>query len=395
MRRPLALLALSFSVALSAFALRVGPETPVASPTIDAASQQNVVASPGTLGVFDRAIAWDEVSGDGQLSKVYVQRYDKNGLPLDGRGIPVAESSHHQRRPAFGRGMVAWIEEDPVTGEASVWWRALFSLTTTDPAKFVGPPVRVADAAPGSTVSIANAHVFHILFWEAPSQQIKGVFVSLIARIGYDPSPFFVSSGPGDRNPVAAGTYENEVIITWNREQPQAVCPATCPPQRSIRSVTLDVMGLGPISSTEIATPDGSEPQPVFNGTDFSIFWSDRQRGTLARRVSKTGVPIGDERLLHPGALQNVMWRDGQFFMTVDEGPRFAFLRLDSELNVVESVPFHARLADGETMSIAPWWSGDFVLTYAARQPQEGASSRAVMRLVGENIASPRRRAVR
>jgi hypothetical protein len=111
--------------------------------------------------------------------------------------------------------------------------------------------------------------------------------------------------------------------------------------------------------------------------------------------VSATGVPIGAERLLHPGTLQDVVWLEGQFFMAVDEGARFAFLRLDADLNVVESVPFHARLAPGESMSIAPSWSGDFVLAYAARNPNEGASSRAVLRLVGENVASPRRRTVR
>lgn len=361
--------------------------------------QQNVVASRDTLGLINRAIAWDEVTGDEQLSKVYVQRYDQSGAPLDGRGMPVAQSQHHQRRPVFGRAMIAWIEEDPVTGAASVWWRGFyapsFSQTGPAPAEFAGEPVRVADAAPGSSVSISHAHVFHVLFWESPEGRIKGVKVSMFARIGYDPFPFYVSPGPGDSNPAAAATYGNSVLVTWNRAHPQPVCADICfPPQHSIHAKSMDVFGYPPSSTNEIAAPGVSEPRPVLNGTDFFVFWSD-PRGTLARRVSTTGVPIGAERLLHPGTLHDVVWLDGQFFMAVDEGARFAFLRLDAELNVVENVPFHARLAGGDAMSLAPVWSGDFVLAYAARQSNEGASSRAVMRLVGESVASPRRRTVR
>ncbi|HEV7242631.1 MAG TPA: hypothetical protein VGQ36_25605 [Thermoanaerobaculia bacterium] len=193
--------------------------------------QQNVVASRDTTGLINRAIAWDEVTGDEQLSKVYVQRYDQSGAPLDGRGISAAQSQHHQRRPVFGRAMIAWIEEDPVTGAASVWWRGFyapsFSLTGPAPAEFVDLPVRVADAAPGSRVSISHAHVFHVLFWESPEGRIKGVRVSMFARIGYDPLPFYVSPGPGDSNPAAAATWGNSVLVTWNRGIHKRCVPAS------------------------------------------------------------------------------------------------------------------------------------------------------------------------
>jgi hypothetical protein len=365
MRRAL-LLPLSFLATLSLFAGEVGPEIPV---TETAGEQRNVVVS----STPDRTlIAFDERAGDGPARVVLHQYGVFVGMPSGRETFAVGPSAENQRRPALGHTMIAWVDEEPAGGKAWVTWQMLGRVTSTDDYAPISKPERVEEAAPGTTVSILHRHVFHVLVWTAADGRLKTVERSLIARIGYDPSSWYVTNEEAF-HPAAAGVTPTpaDPIVAYNYE--------LAPGRYGIRATA--IWGRTPRQPVDIAPAGASEPRVVWQGTDFVVLWSMEDGGTYAQRVSSMGgvtVKIGgvqklDEGVLHDAALTP----DGQYLVVVDQGMRFAVLRFDRNLALAETTVFHARLPEGERISIdASQWHPP-LLAYASQ-----TQSRAVLRVL-------------
>ncbi|HYC89349.1 MAG TPA: hypothetical protein VEO54_09070 [Thermoanaerobaculia bacterium] len=380
MRRAL-LLPLSFFATLSLLAGEVGPEIPV---TETGGEQRNVVVS----STSDRTlIAFDERTGDGPDRVVLHQYGVFVGMPAGRETFTVEPSTENQRRPALGHTMIGWVDEDPAGGKAWLTWQMLGRLTSTDDYGPVFKAERVEEAAPGTTVSILHRHVFHVLVWTAPDGRLKSVERSLVARIGYDRSSWYVTNERAF-HPAAAGVTVSSVdpIVAYNYE--------IAPGQYGIRAAGLWGRSVQP--PVDIAPAGASEPRVVWNGTDFVILWSMESGGTYAQRVTSMGgvtVKIGgvqklDEGVLHDGAVTS----DGEYLVVVDQGMRFAVLRLDRNLALAETTVFHARLPEGERISIdaSPWHPP--LLAYASQ-----TLSRAVFRTLSadDKVSGKKRRSSR
>jgi hypothetical protein len=327
-------------------------------------------------------VAFEEAAAEGEPSRVVLHQYE---VPISHRGretFALQASPRDQRRPVLGHSMVAWVEEEPNGGAASLWYQALFGHEVGTSYSPQEPAERIADVAPGTSISIFHSHVFHIIVWTAPDGRLKGVFRSLLARIGYDPSPFYLSDDAAI-NPATDNFYGDSELIAYNH-------PAT----NTIRATML--WGMAPQPAIDIAPAGASAPRVINTGKDYIVFWSMQDGGTYAQRVGAAdGIAfrIGEPRRIHDGTLHDVTrGQTEEYFLTLARGARFAFVRLDADLDVTDDVAFGARLAGGK-ISVSTSAAVETMLAYSALR--DDGTSQAVFRLVGEDAAKPRRRSVR
>lgn len=375
MTRTVAVL-LSLLATLSVVAAEVGPEVPVTE--TEAALQQNVVISRHTSRTL---IAFDEIPAAGQPSRVVLHQYDANLVVSRGREtFALPASARDQRRPALGANMIAWVEEDADGGNATLWWQALDGYTVGASFRPVGSPERGENVAPGTPLEIVHYHVFHGLVWTAPDGRLKAMERSLIARIGYDPSPWYVTNEPAV-NPAGAGIWGgNQPLVAYNYE--------AAPGRYGVRATAL--WGRSPAAPTDIAPAGASAPRVVYNGLDYVIFWSTEDGATWAQRASSSNgqvIRLGDAVKIAGGVLHDVaLGVNRDYNLVVDQGGRFALLRLGKELDVEDSTPFQARLLPNERISLgSDQWTTP-MLAYGSR-----TVSRAILRTV-EPSAGPKKR---
>lgn len=376
MKRSVAVL-LSLLATLSIFAAEVGPEVPVTE--TPAALQQNVVISRHTARTL---IAFEEVPSEGQPSRVVLHQYEANLVVPRGRETyALPASAWHQRRPALGSNMIAWVEEDPSGPTASLWWQALNGYTVGANFSPQGAAERGEDVARGTSIEIVHYHVFHGLVWTAPDGRLKAMERSLIARIGYDPSPWYVTNEPAI-NPAGAGIWGgNQPLVAYNYE--------AAPGRYGVRATAL--WGRSPAAPTDIAPAGASAPRVVYNGLDYVIFWSTEEDATWAQRASSSNgqvIRLGEAVKVADGELHDVaLGVNRDYNMVVDQGGRFALLRLGKELDVEESTPFQARLLPNERISLgSDQWTTP-MLAYGSR-----TVSRAVLRTTEQTPSGAKKR---
>jgi hypothetical protein len=362
------------------------------SPIITLSVAVTAQQSPAAMHNGARTVvAWDENVGAEPVRKVFVQRLDANGLPLDGRGLPVGESpARHQLRPALAGGIVAWVEVDAFAAgdlRGQVWASVLdFSGAPVGPPRFIG------EAAATSRVAVAapNGPLQYIV-WESAQGKIMAARIAPYARIGYDPTPFAISSGPNDRDPVVA-SHSRGFVVAWNREDRNISCIPGCQFPTSIHAAAFTEWG-DLVGTYAISAPDASQPVLTWNGSEHVLFWTDLPTGeAYAQKLATTGTPIGAARPLGRMQIEAADWAPAQ------NEYRIAFWgfgheslwigRLDRDLNLVASTPSLAQLAAPGVVLL------DELLIYLA--PYDGTellSSRVVARRIGEDVPPPRRRA--
>lgn len=373
MKRALFLLLCTFPV----FADEVGPEIAV---TETAAVQQNVVISRTGVRTL---VALEETPAEGQPSRIVLHQFEAfMGVPLGRETFAVRPSSRHQRRPALSAGAIGWIEEEPDGGNASLWWDGLGDIHVGSNFRPIGQPERLADVKSGTRIAILNTHVFDVLLWTSPQGSLKGVYRAQWVRIGYDPTPFDVTYETALNPAVASARSPITPLIAYNH-------PAGA--GYGIRATTLG--GRFPQTAVTIAPEGASAPRVVFSDPDFVVFWSMPDGATYAQRVSTAGgqpVKLGEPRKIHDGVLHGASsGPNDAHYLVVEEGMRYAVLRLDRELAVVERTPFSASPAAGASISL----SGDAFKKPMLAYPE--FSSRAVMRTIEERETVRRRRSVR
>ena len=366
-------------VSISATALEIGP--PVAFAPRRGVSQEQVSISRLSERTL---ITFEERRADG-ISSAVVHQVEANMLiRLGPETNEVASSSHAQRNPAICESAVAWLENAP-GDETSLWWQALFYVSPTESFRPRGTAERVAAVAPRTRLLVTAEHVFHIFIWTAPDGRLKAIDRSLVARIGYDPSPYYVTSDTAV-NPAAPGWSRDETaLLAYNHPLADG--------RFSVRAASFSRRHPG--AAIDIAPAGASAPHVVFNGIDFVVYWSMDSGGTFAQRVSTAGgltIKLGEVVRISDGRLHGATDGPAETFVVVDEGFQFALLRLDGGLHVVEYVPFAARAVEGSSISVS---SDDWTLPMLAyAEPSVDGTSRAVYRVVAERL-TPKRRSVR
>lgn len=393
----------SFFLSLAGFAGPVGPEIPVDDAGC-AATQENVAISRDSGRTL---MAFEESAGQGTPSRVVVHRYESMVGPWGRATFAVASSAHHQRRPAFGKSLIAWVEEESNGATASLWWQALdgYATASGSPRQIVGgayqplpPAERVAEVAPGTSLEVLNNHVFHVMVWTAPDGRLKAAMRSLIARIGYDPSPFYVTTERAFNPSAGTPWSDHPALIAYNYEIPGPPCEGSCTPVYGIRARALYAQFLNP--AIEIAPPGASAPRTVFNGdgswgSEYAIFWSMPDGGVYARRVmlkEQNVVPLGETRRVGDGAIHDAsVGPNREYYLALERDSGLRLLRLDRQLGAIEDAPFTSQRVPGQTVSI----SGDHqmrpMLAYAAQPAGDCSQSRAVFRAI--DLKNPPRKA--
>lgn len=350
----------------------VGPEIPVVEAP---AVQGNVAVDNDGLGLF---VAFEEVPAGGGLSRIVLHRY----MPLRTTEV-LPPSSNHQRRPVVTADLLAYVEETPDGTSASLLWRELQTLRS---GLLMVDVEEVAKVKPGTAIEVFRAGLFFIV-WTAPEGNLKCVERKIgPTAIAYWRGVRDVTYEPGV-NPAAADSYGGYPgLIAYNTPGPSG--------RYRIRATTAP----GPYSpnpAIDIAPEGASAPKVVFDGTSFVVFWTMEEEGvTYARRVSTADgklLPLGEPRKIHDGVLHDATIGPGkEYYLAVDEGVRYAVLRLDRQLALAERTPFYANPADGALLSIsADDMPRQPVLTYP------DFTSRAVLRVVEDQDTPRRRRSTR
>jgi hypothetical protein len=368
----------------SASALSVGRPVLVA-PNPDA-SQQNVVVSRDSSRTL---IAFDEIVDGASPARVVLHQYEALlGIPRGRETFVVAPSELNQRRPALGSMMTAWVAEN---GQASLWYQASYAHTVGANFEPGGTAERVAAVAAGTRIAVFTTHVFHVLVWTAPDGRLATAERSLIARIGYDPTPWFLTVDAAINPAVTHTPSPNPPLVAYNH--PVTLDGTT---RHSVRATTIWSRDAQP--AIDIAPAGASAPRVVFNGTDFFVLWS-MEDGTWAQRVSTQGgqaMKLGAARKIAEGQLHDASAGPrGDTFVVVDYGTQFALLRFDGELDRVDGARFTANLAPGAKISLSAHYYASPMLAYAEIDPARATRSRAVFRLVDDGTTVARRRSVR
>lgn len=364
------------------FADEVGPEIEV---TEHAAVQQNVALSRDSMRTL---VAMEEPAAEGQLARVVVHQYQAWSFGRFGavgrETYVVRPSTRHQRRPAVISDIVAWVEEDSVSGRASLWYDGFADDSRAQPPLW-NSPNEIAAVKPGTPIHVFQAHWFGFL-WTAPEGNLKGAERVLMLAVGYDKSAFDVTYEPAV-NPSTGDPWGLDPrIVAYNTPGPSGryrIRATTFERDRSkLNEVTLDI------------APEGaSAPKVVFNGVDYVVFWSMENGSTYAQRVSTiTGKPRlrGEAVKIHDGALHDAtLGPNSEYYLAVHEGVRYALLRLDANLELAERTPFYANPAPGATLSL----SGDRFRVPMLAYPD--VLSRAVVREVEDRDVPRRRRSAR
>lgn len=397
--KPVRTLAISLVVLTTAsvFGVTVGPEVPVAS--VGPGITPQVAISRDSSRTI---LAWDESAGPGQLSRILTHRYESfAGLAatrLGGETFATSSSPRNQKSPALGDGLVAWVEEEPtgsgITG--SVWYQALRFWDNQTYAPF-GKADKLGDAARDSKLAVSKYHVFHAVVWTGVNGRLMAAERSLIHRIGFDPTPWLVTTDYAI-NPATDGTWSSAdswPLIAYNAEVPTMPCNG-CPPVYVVRATALG--GRQPQPAIWLTAPGVSAagPDVVANEKDSWVFWSmDNDGGTFAIRVKTPGgiaATVGNLKKVHAAELHDASSApNNEIVMVMEEADRFLFLRLDRDLNLLESVPFHATLAPGSRIRVSADARVRPMLTYTAFNATDG-SSRVVYRVIDDAPPAFRKR---
>ncbi|HEX8410129.1 MAG TPA: hypothetical protein VF883_14800 [Thermoanaerobaculia bacterium] len=387
-----AALALVLLTNVSLFARTIGREKPV---TESASAQQHVALSRDQ---YRTLLAWEETAAPGQLSRVRVHQYEAPFWFLGRETFSVQSSPRHQRTPVFGESMVAWLEEDPASSARSVWYQPI-QLAIGKNYQPVGAAQKVGDAARNTPLHVLNYHVFHGLVWTGTDGRLTAAERSLIARIGFDPTPWYATHERAE-NPAADGdepSLNGWSLIAYNVGGPDSPCTIRCTRPWLVKATVLG--GREPQQSIVISELGASAPDVVQTATDYLIFWSDvEDGGTFVQRVTTTAgivVRAGANRKVHDGELHDAsIAPNDEVVMVVEEGQRFLFLRLDRDLNVVERIPFTATLAAESRIGVSSRNVPNAMIAYTTLAA-DGVTPRAVFRVVEDGPGSPKRRAIR
>ncbi|HJQ37721.1 MAG TPA: hypothetical protein VKB93_11335 [Thermoanaerobaculia bacterium] len=327
---------------------------PLAIP-VSASAQQNLAGA-------DATVAWEEILGEEQKRTLFVRRLQEGG-----RGTPVAASEKHQVLPALSRSFITWIERDFEQKTAEVFAKRPFTNEQ---------PSRLGDAERTSPVAIAETSSDALAVWVSPQQQIVGAWIQ---RGG---APFVISSEGRLHNPIVTTDGENFLVV-WGKEEPCAIfCLWT-----SLHASVVTSSGVVQ-PAIELAEEPVSNASAVWNGNEYVVFWN--QRGVNARRMQRSGLPIGATIEVRKDMFaNNVIWNGREYLVAVTGSLGFAPLtaaRLDRDLRLIDFAAISNTYVGGTRVVLLDGW-----IAYQSRTAD--GISRAVARTLDLATVGKRRSA--
>lgn len=322
--------------------------------------QQNLTGTAST-------IAWEEIIGAGQRHQLRMQR-----VPVDGDPVVVQESSADQLNPAAGGQLIAWLEN------GNVFARRLGNDTSLP----VGDVLRLGESAADARIGIAAIGTRHLVVWESPDHHIVGTRIRDGALL--DAKPFAISNGAGREWNATVATNGDSFVVAWNRDFTCGICIEGCMPPTTIQSAAISRDGLVG-TTTEVASMDARDPRIVWDGSGYVIFWTARPSSLQARRVTTSGVPIDEPRIIRENSLPlGVAWNGSDFLVAFASNGQLFTARIDARLNLQETALVTTIDTPFRNVVLLP-----NLLAYPSKKSFD--VSRAVMRAIGEQT-SPRRR---
>jgi hypothetical protein len=278
----------------------------------------------------------------------------------------------------LSRNVLAWVEEDPATGKASLWFDPFVEESRPIPPLWKNPK-EVAPVKPGTRIAVFQPR-WVTFVWTAPAGNLMSSERAVMAAIALDTSQYDVTHEPAENPSTGDAWGMNPLLVAYNTPGPSG--------RQRIRATTItrDYSKL----TVDIAPEGASAPKVVFNGVDYVVFWSMENGSTYAQRVSTvSGRPllVGEAVKIHDGVLHDAtLGPDKEYYLAVHEGVRYALLRVDASLELAERTTFYANPAAGATLSL----SGDHYRVPMLAYPD--VLSRAVLREVEDRDDVPRRR---
>jgi hypothetical protein len=346
-------------------------------------------------------MAWDERTGPRQQRKVFIQRLDDEGNPLDGRGVAVAETLHDQLHPALSGSIVAWVEQnkEPLSQPAAIRVRLFEGDGTLSP----GPPFELGPAARDTKVSVAVAGRTHLVTWTSPERAIVGV--RIFAGVGpIDAQPFVIADSPRpDFDPLVASDGAN-FFVMWKRGEFSEI---EFDEPYSLHAVIVGSSGALLSAPFAVSGDVALNPVLTWNGQSYVAFWlgpHHQEAATLGATFSRNGSRRNTKVLEGPllplaaaafgeDVLLALDVRTDIFSM--EENSRMRLLRVDDSLAIVDSLNLYDERVPDSGAVLVPENPDRAILGLHVPFPGEGVSSRVIVRPIDDGPQSPRRRAAR
>jgi hypothetical protein len=336
----------------------------------------------GTAG-SRRVFAWEEIAGEEQRRKVFVQRVDER--PLDGRGIAVDETAADEVEPVIGGSIVAWLRQEKVgPGTATV----LAKRFDASGALLDRSPIVIGEALRDTRVAVAAIGAVHLIAWRTPANTIAAV---RLAGSG-GPEPIEISkTNSVERDPVIA-TDGNSFVIAWHRELPGGVCLVTCNFPTTVYAVRVLPFGVVAGPPVAIAAASRKLRSLVWNGSEYVAFLvADGPSDVVeAQRIGRNLEVVELPRSMNvTGSLASVIWTGSDYVFAASfiGASHLATGRIDRHFTLTERVIVTRTWRPGTPVVLLPG-------LIAYQETGRELVSRAVMRALTDESAT-RRRAVR
>ena len=340
--------------------------------TLSAPAQEAPAIARGAANDF---VAWQEASG------IYGARVSPEGVPLDGRGIRLAEIGILPQVVRDGDAyVVAWFG---ATGIDLRWIDASSGIP-------IGQTITVGNPS-GSSYSIGRDDDGVVLFFSDQFGHLQAQRVGMAGPIG--PAVSLTADSVAATG-MAAVWNGHEWLVLWNEQKP---IPSVGPPQyattvKAERVLdSFSVVDSQPLTIVNFPTSAGSFVATT-NGDEFFVAWSDNERGHAdgisARTVSAAGV-LGDPALLVPAtsqtAVKSAAW-DGSHYAIAYAAQRddvpYAFKLMLTHAGLGDQLVISASAPNQYEVALAATPGRPLRAAYAriATEPQYGYVSRVFTR---------------
>lgn len=319
-------------------------------------------------------VAWDENKGPRQLRKVFVQRLDANGAPLDGRGLPVGDSPRHQLRPALAGSLVAWVETSaPNEADARV---EVWATLLDDSGRPSGSTFRIGVTAWAATVAVVSpGDGADVVLWTTKERQLMATRVlsnGIYGPLSQLASGFFITD-------PAAATNGAGFLAAWNDGRLYT------------GAFTQSAQPLGPSTLFDY----DFRRALVWNGESYVLFWSrSSDEQAVAQQISAAGVPIGAPHVLGHYTVDAAVWTGEEYLIAFDQdfqGGPLSLARLARDFTPIATYRTFENLDVDRSVVLLD----DLLITLAPYRGDDLRHTRVVARRIGVNASPPRRRAAR
>lgn len=338
----------------------------------------------GTTIGSRRVVAWEETVGEEQRRKVFLQRLDERGMPLDARGIAVDSTPLDEVKASLGGSMIVWMRQErrlvPPPGVV------LAKRLGSDGVPIDETPIVIGKAVGNGRAAVAAAGPIRLVAWEAPGNAIVAARLSAEGVL-LDAQPIPIYSGERPAYDPLIATDGVNFLVAWHLEV-RGGCPTSiCRGPMMIHAVLVTPLGVVAGAPIELGFEGSLLRSVIWKGSEYVAFWHGYD-GFRAQRVGR------DLQFLAPPAVISsevlplaVTWtgRDYVFAAQDRETRRLLIGRLDPDFSIT-----------AQELLPSPHFSWSPVALFSDFVAHERLVDGGISRAVGRELSEPmgRRRAV-